>query len=603
MVWKTINEALRRRRSNHVKPSKLLNPNGTHVNSLNDVCETFNDYFVNIGAELGQACPDVCDVDAQYSQNESGVELNNFEIIEAEELQVLIQDINSNKSFGVDKLHPKLLKLAIRAITKPLLYIFNLSLRSGIVPALLKTARVTPVYKGAGSPYSPNNYRPISNLPVCAKLLEKLVYSRINKAIGSCIYNLQYGFRKAMSTSDALNELVDTLNDNLNNGNVNLGVFIDLKKAFDTVNHDILISKLKGLGLKGNAILWLEDYLKGRSQFVQIESVQSSYQAVTIGVPQGSNLGPLLFLFYINDIHKHIKHGTVRLFADDTNIFYHGKDQNLIVQQANEDMARLNRWLCANKLTPNLSKSTYIIIATPNIKIASNFEIHLKGTRLERVKSVKYLGVMIDERLNWKEHINSVCAKISPVIGVLSKLRWVLPKRICKQIYMSLVHCHTMYCLEVWGCATKLAMNPLITLQKKVIRIISFSSYLAHTDDLFKTLRLMDVRKSYFYKICVLVYKEINQITMCKKYGLKFIRHRYSTRRIASKKLDLPSVKGKTSNYVLRCFKFIGPRCFNILPDCIRDCISIKKFKEELKKYCIFNELDVYNILYPHKEY
>ena len=112
MVWKTINEALRRRRSNHVKPSKLLNPNGTHVNSLNDVCETFNDYFVNIGAELGQACPDVCDVDAQYSQNESGVELNNFEIVEAEELQVLIQDINSNKSFGVDKLHPKLLKLS-----------------------------------------------------------------------------------------------------------------------------------------------------------------------------------------------------------------------------------------------------------------------------------------------------------------------------------------------------------------------------------------------------------------------------------------------------------------------------------------------------------
>ena len=167
---------------------------------------------------------------------------------------------------------------------------------------MLKTARITPVYKGSGSPYSPSNYRPISILSVCAKILEKVVYSRIINTIGRCIYKFQYGFKKDTSTADALSELIDTLNDNLNKGNISLGVFIDLKKAFDTVDHQILLEKLTNCGIQGRVIAWIKKYLENRSQYVQIESSRSTLETVTVGVPQGSNLGPLLYLVYVNDL-------------------------------------------------------------------------------------------------------------------------------------------------------------------------------------------------------------------------------------------------------------------------------------------------------------
>ena len=598
-TWQTINEALKRRKKTHVSPNKLLKPDGTYANSVKDVCDRFNDFFVGIGAQLQQACPRVPSDFTTMTPNFTGDELHNFDPVQLNELEKIINNLNSKKSFGVDMLHPRLLKLAMRAVMGPLLYIFNLSFSTGIVPSLLKTARITPVYKGSGSPYSPSNYRPISILSVCAKILEKVVYSRIINTIGRCIYKFQYGFKKDTSTADALSELIDTLNDNLNKGNISLGVFIDLKKAFDTVDHQILLGKLTNCGIQGRVIAWIKNYLENRSQYVQIESSRSTLETVTVGVPQGSNLGPLLFLVYVNDLQYYIRHGTLRLFADDTNIFYHGKDPRLIRRNIDEDMTRLNGWLCMNKLTPNLAKSNYITISTSSE--ICNVDISLRDCVLERVQNVKYLGVVLDDRLNWKKHISSVCKKIAPVIGVLSKLRWVLPKRICYLIYMSLIHCHFMYCLEVWGCATETALNPLIVLQKKVIRILSFAKCDAHTEILFRNLKVLSIRKLYFYKICLLVYKELNNIAKCNIYGFSHINHRYSTRKRCANDLQLPTATGKMTNHVLCCFKYVGPRFYNTLPTQVRECTTVRNFKKNIKVFISSMDVNVYKLLYPHK--
>ena len=227
-------------------------------------------------------------------------------------------------------------------------------------------------------------------------------------------------------------------------------------------------------------------------------------------------------------------------------------------------MSSLNGWLSENKLTPNLAKSNYIVIPSTKNNTIDNLNIFLRGTRLQKVKKATYLGVQLDENLNWKEHIDSLCSKISPVVGVLSKVRWVLPERICRLLYMSLIHCHLMYCLEVWGCASNLALHPLEVIQKRIIRLMSFAPYQSHTAHLFESLEIMTVRKLYLYKICVLVQKEITGVTRTKHFNFNFVNHIYPTRSNCRRNLRIPSITSNISNRALCCFKYIGPRCYNI---------------------------------------
>ena len=354
-TWQVINEAIKRSKSHSKEPSKLITEEGKIIENKSDIANCFNTYFTNIGIELSNAFQTNNDINNYDFKPEKTID--SFQSVSESEVSEYINEIDVNKGPGIDNIHPKLLKLAVKKVSKPLSHIFNLSFACGRIPSILKSSRVIPIYKGSGNPMSPSNYRPISILPVRGKILEKSIHKQIQETLGNdLIYKYQYGFRKGHGTSEAIRDLVDDLYQNINRGCVSIGIFLDFKKAFDTVDHRILIKKLEGYGFKGYARAWLENYLQNRKQVVRVSGTTSSGKCVGVGVPQGSILGPLLFLIYINDMNDCINHGKLRLFADDTNIFYNTADLDRATALIHEDLLRLNLWLDRNRLTLNVKK-------------------------------------------------------------------------------------------------------------------------------------------------------------------------------------------------------------------------------------------------------
>ena len=267
----------------------------------------------------------------------------------------------SSRSCGYDGLSMHLLKRIIHPLVTPITHICNLSLSTGIFPNSLKIAKIIPIYKKDDASQI-KNYRPISLLPVISKILEKIAYERLYKfLIDNHILNpVQFGFRKGFSTDFAIIQTCDKIINSLANKMHIIGVFMDLSKAFDTINHEILLKKLHNYGIRGTVLSWFRDYLFHRQQYVAFHSSTSSKSYITCGVPQGSILGPLLFLIYINDIIKSSSLLTYVLFADDTSVFYSHKCLNTLVNTLNSELAKISTWFKCKKLSLNIDKTCFI---------------------------------------------------------------------------------------------------------------------------------------------------------------------------------------------------------------------------------------------------
>ena len=597
-TWDTINEVLNRKKTYSKIPRKLITEDGTILTDRQNMSELYNNYFTNIGIELSQNFSDSETLSYDFRPQ---TVTETFDNVVEYDVKKYIRSININKSPGIDNLHPKLLKEAADYISQPLTYIFNLSLSTGLVPTKLKAARVVPIFKGSGNPESPGNYRPISILPVCAKILEKIVYEQISQKVGNCLYMRQYGFRKGVSTSEAIRDLVDNLHNNIHKGHTSTGVFIDFKKAFDTVNHDILLRKMEGYGFRSIARKWLEDYLSGRTQIVKLKDTISSSLPFRVGVPQGSILGPLLFLLYINDVKDCILSGKLRLFADDMNIFYSSRDVNTMANNIQGDMCRLDRWFKNNKLTVNAKKCNYIIVKSPN-KVVPDINVHLQSNLLERADKVKYLGVYIDQHLTFRAHVDYLCQKISPSIGILGRIRWKFPLNIRMLLYNALIHSHLAYCVESWGSASNLVMDPLEKLQKRAVRFVSCSDYYAHTAPIFQMLEKQTVRQLFFSKICYIVHRELQGLSPGLNFGFQRVDHGYATRSVVNDYLRLPDhTTGLITNAIFRTLSYVGPRFYNILPSNIRNINSMSLFKRHVRSYIISNHPNVYHLMFSHR--
>jgi hypothetical protein len=356
--------------------------------------------------------------------------------------------LSNNKSPGPDEISAKLLKENCYIFCEPLQYIYNLSLCTGVVPQKLKFAKVIPVFK-QGDSTSASNYRPISLLSIFNKMLEKLVHRRLYSFFDkyNVLYKYQFGFRKNHSTSLAVLEVIDTCYKNLDNNNKILGIYFDLSKAFDTVDHTILLSKLFHYGIRGTMHDWLTSYLSNRMQYTVVNNVSSKIGSISCGVPQGSVLGPLLFLIYMNDIHKAVPNKDLKLFADDTNLFLFGSDLKILEAEANDCLKKLEFWFYANKLSLNTEKTCYTAFKCNNKAQLDllTFSLIINGKQINKVSSCKYLGVYIDDNFQWNEHIDYVYKKIVRFVGICYKLKGTVPKECLYKLYYAFIYPYIQY--------------------------------------------------------------------------------------------------------------------------------------------------------------
>ena len=600
-TWKVINEVINKNKGKNTCIPKVVSSMENPILKIEDckqISNEFNNFFVNVGKNVSKTIRYKGNEPDMYSylgdRNSNSVFFNP---VTKEEVNLLLNHLNTGKAYGVDNLHPRLLRDARDYISEPLSHIYNLCLIKGIVPDQMKIAKIIPIFKG-GNPEEVGNYRPVSLLPICSKIFEKLIARRLLEFLekNNFFYKNQYGFRKNCSTQIAISELVNSIQNEMDRGYVCLAVFLDLKKAFDTVNHKVLLKKLEHVGIRGVAHRLFENYLSDRKQFVKLGNTCSNLEIVKCGVPQGSTLGPLLFLLYVNDMHKAIATGNVRLFADDTCILYSGKNINSLAKIVDKELSVLSGWFKVNVLSINVKKSNYMIIQNSRKKIPNGIQINFDDISLVQCTNCKYLGVLIDNNLTWKYHVRKVCNKISPVIGILTKIRHLMPFSILRQVYFTLINCHVNYCIEAWGTAYSSTLHPLIVLQKKAIRIMTFADYNAHTKELFKILDILPIDKLVFYSICKLVYKEINSLSIS-NFGFNVkVNHNISTRNANKMKI----CHHKT-NYYCQSINHCGIKFYNLLPNDIINSRSFYLFKNKLLDWIKDTELNLDKLIYPHR--
>ncbi len=354
--------------------------------------------------------------------------------------------MKTKSSSGHDNVNSKLIKSLKSEVKEPISILTNLSIINGIFPTTYKIAQVVPIYKNKNEI---NNYRPISLLPTFSKILEKIIHTCIYDFLqqNNILSNSQYGFRPKHSTNDAISELVFDITENLENKSNTLSVFLDLSKAFDTIDHKILLSKLNHYGIRGTTLKWFKSYLEDRTQYVKINNTKSTTKPVTCGVPQGSVLGPLLFIIYTNDLANSLTYTHAILFADDTTIYANSNNLNILYENVQNDLSSLDVWFKTNKLSLNVNKTNYMMFTNnhrPQLN-HMNKTLTIGNEEIVKKKHVKFLGVTIDENLKWHEHITSAKNKISKTFYSIKMVKHILPQNILKTLYETLIQPHLEY--------------------------------------------------------------------------------------------------------------------------------------------------------------
>ena len=391
--------------------------------------------------------------------------------------------------------------------------LINQSFEAGIFPDILKIAKVTPIHK-KDSQMNYLNYRPISLLSAISKIYEKLIYSRIFDYLtkNNLISTKQFGFRSKFSTIHALISLTERIKQLMDSSHYVCGVFIDLEKAFDTVNHNILCDKLNYYGLRGNVNSLIQSYLSNRRQFVSIDGVHSKTLNITCGVPQGSSLGPLLFLIYINDFRYCLNKTESGHFADDTYILYGSKKLKTVEVVVNTELKLVTNWLRLNKLSLNSKKTELIIFRSKKKPINGDFSIKLNGFKLKPSDNVKYLGMYLDKHLSWDSHIHKLSNSLSRATGILSKLRHNAPRSVCLNVYFSLFYSHLIYGACLWGLTSQKNIKVIETLQNKCIKTITFSDYRSSSNPIYCSLGLLKVRDIIKHQQLKLAYEYFDKL-------------------------------------------------------------------------------------------
>ena len=579
-TWNTINKILNKNKPRNnldnlkIDNKEITNPAG--------IAQAFNSYFTNIGPELASKIS--CD-DKHFTEYLSEPNQNTMCFIPTDQHEILkiVKTLKSKKSTGHDGISNKLLQQIIRNIAAPLEHIFNLSLSAGCCPDLLKLAKVIPVYK-KDDPTQVTNYRPISLLPCISKILEKIVYKRLDSflSLNKILNSAQFGFRKKFSTDFAIAKLLDKVINSLSKKDHIIALFMDLSKAFDTIDHNILLHKLYNYGIRGIVWSWIKSYLSNRQQYVSIDDVNSPISHINCGVPQGSILGPLLFLIYINDIVNSSPILSFILFADDTNILLSHNNLRELINIMNLELNNVSLWFKSNKLSLNISKTHFMHFQTTRRNVTLSQNIIIDNIPLNQEEYVKFLGITIDKHLSWGQHINNVSSSIAKGIGILYKLKKFLPEHSLLMIYNALILPYINYCNIIWGNCSMTKLDHIFLLQKKAVRICTKSSYLSHTDPLFKRLRMFKVYDINTLQIAIFMFKyhyEMLPPVFTNFFSYNNNLHSYPTRTCNNIHLNNPRIL-----LAHKALRHHGPDIWNTLPNFLKQITLLTSFKRSLKE-------------------
>ena len=569
-TWKAIKSILQSKAKNS---EFKINISGETVTDQVLISEKFNEYFASIGPNLAANIP-------QTNTNPLScltASPNSFMFFECTGNEVL-KVINSlkNKRKGLDEIPISIYKKIGDLIACQISDLINSSMSTGTFPSSLKVARVVPIHK-SGSKRDLNNFRPISILPTLSKIFEKVMHRRMMKFIEKydILYSEQYGFRNGKSTSDAILKFTDKCYDALNNKKSMISIYLDFSKAFDTINHQLLCLKLEKYGFRGNINNWFKSYLSDRKQYVCIDNSNSTLKDIKFGVPQGSILGPLLFILYINDMWKSTQLNVIH-FADDSTAFMPFSDPVSMCSSINTELTKIDDWICANQLSLNASKTTYSIFSSKKINLSS--EIAIRNVSIERSRCQKFLGVLLDENLNFQSHINSVRLKVSRAVGIMKKMRDIAPSNILMKLYYALVYPHITYSIEVWGKSSKTAIkrlsNKLLTVQRLLPAGESNVNLLKY-DRIHSLFCLSKFHKYYIMGESPYFYDRFTRLK---------VLHNLNTRHSRGNLFNTPTIN---SSKLYRSFYYLSVKQWNLIPASLRCIVKHKSFKRQLKKYLL----------------
>lgn len=487
-------------------PDELVSVMGKTLNSEKDICNEFQSYFSNIGLNLAMSVvPDSGDPTSESLLRDPIDVSLHLRLLTVDEIKKIIYGLRSNSS-GSDHITLKTLKCIFPVIAEVLCGLINECFRQGKFPDCFKVARITPIHKG-GIQNDPGNYRPISVLPIISRVLEKCFSIRMMSFLEDhkLLVETQFGFRRKRTTEQAMIYLTTIINDVLDKGFKIGAIFLDLMKAFDTVDHELLLKKCEVYGLRGKSLNFLRSFLSNRYQYVQLNDSSSEKKRIEIGVPQGSVLGPILFLIFINDLPNCLNNfcyrineltvnptnETVSLFADDTTAISTAKTAELLQISMKESVNRITAWLRVNKLRINMAKSNFIIFSR-----SSNFypwikELDMPNGVIKRTASFKYLGIVIDETLSFKEHVTLTSKILARNLGIMKKLQHCFPKSVLRHLYFSLIHPYILYCSSIWLSTFSSTLKPIRVLQNHAVRILAGISPRMSVREIYPTLKIL----------------------------------------------------------------------------------------------------------------
>ena len=586
-TWKTINQVINKKSGTTVVP--CLTVDGQTVRGHKDIASSMNEYFCSVGNKLSEKIPKKANplLSGEYAIETPPLSFS-FSAIMTDKLSSTLNKMKTSHGSGHDGIASFYLKIALPVVGGSLCDLFNKSLFAGKFPEDWKIARIAPIFK-SGAKDDRSNYRPISVLPFISRLFEKLIFNQFYEYLDAnkSLYEHQSGFRLLHSVATALMASTNDWYLNIDNRKYTGLIFIDLKKAFDTVDHEILLEKLKMYGVTDLEHDWFTSYLDNRKQFCRINGSSSDVKGINCGVPQGSCLGPLLFLIYINDLPFSLQKSHVSMYADDTTISLSSKSIGDLQNDLNLDLLKLQDWLHANKLSLNVVKTQSLIIGSgPNIrKIESQPDAQpsfsIGDQEIEMIANAKYLGVQVDSQLNWDKHVDTIKTKANRALGLIKYSKKYLPSDVLNKMYRGIVEPHLSYCSSVWGCCSNSKINVLQKIQNRAARIVTNSPYDASAAPLIQNLGWPTINNLIRKETATLTYKSLNSLApvYMRKLFTKYSDDRERSLRSTETDLRLPLLKTVNGQ---KAFSYRGAKLWNSLEKEAKLAPSLKTFKERL---------------------